>query len=181
MKIVVRIFGVIIILVSLLFGSLSIVRAERDKADIRETLPQVEQALQQLKTLKGEVGSMTGATKTELDANIAEAEANLAKIPSESTYTVAQLLFGALMVLTLAFGVFLFKANAKWSTILAAVAFVVFLAVYFVSPDIERGEYSGANSRTLALLSGIPVLVLALFAIFIGRKSPKLGAVIVNG
>lgn len=171
MKTAVRIFGVIIIFIVLSAGAMSIFRAERDKEDVRENQIEIARAQQELSLLKEEARNMTGESKAQMDEQIAAAESGMKKLPSESTYTFVQVLLGALVVLSLVFGVFMFRPNLKLSTILFAVSFVLLLASYFVSPDLKRGEYSGLPSRTLALLTGIPVVLTGLLALAAAKVS----------
>lgn len=171
MKTVLRIFGVIVILIALLTGAMSIWRANRDKDDLRESQTQMAQAKEQLALLKDEVKNMTGESKVQMDEQIAAVEEGMETLPSESTYIIVQVLLGALLVLALAFGVFLFRPDLKLSTMLLGVSVVLLLAAYFISPDLKRGEYSGLPSRTLALLAGIPVVLAGFFAFLVAKKT----------
>lgn len=174
MKTVLKIFGIISILISLLTCSMSIYRAQRDKDDLAELQTQIAEAKTQMATLQDQVKSMTGESKTELDAEIAKIEKMIDSVPSASTYTIVQALLIVLVVLSLVFAVLLFKSNAKLSKQLFFAAVILTIVAFFVSPDLERGQYSGLPSRTLALLSGIPVVIGGLFAILIANKSlPK--------
>ncbi|NUY80450.1 hypothetical protein HUK80_06045 [Flavobacterium sp. MAH-1] len=168
MKIVSRIFGIIAIFFAILFCSMSIYRAGIDKdkaeAELTEAKQQIEQFREQAKT-------MTGETKAYLDGEIANAEKVINEAPKGSTYLIVQIFLGVLLVLSLAFGYFLFRPNLNTVTKFVAAAVIVTLIVYFASPDIARGKYSGLNSRTLALLSGIPVIVAGLFAFLAAKKA----------
>lgn len=171
MKTVLRIFGIIIILISLLFCSMSIYRAQMDKDDLVELQAQIAEAKTQMATLKEQVKVMTGESKTELDAEIAKIEKMIETVPSATTYTIVQVLLVVLIILSLVFAVFLFKPNPKLSNQLFMAAVILTIVTFFVSPDLERGQYSGLPSRTLALMSGIPVVIAGLFAIFVAKKS----------
>ncbi|TPD69988.1 hypothetical protein [Flavobacterium microcysteis] len=170
MKTTVRIFGIFIILFVLLASSASIWRSQRDKDELRESQELIAQAQQSLTLMKEEVKNMTGESKLEMENQIAEAESGIKKLPSESTFTIVQVLFGASMVLSIVFGVFLFRPNLKSSKTLLVMSILLLLATYFISPDIEGGKYSGFSNRTLALITGIPLIVLALFAFWIAKK-----------
>lgn len=170
MKTVLRIFGIFVILFALLFGTMSIWRAERDKKELRESQAEIAKAQQELAFFKEEVKNMTGESKTQMDEQIAAAEASMKKLPSESTYLAVQGLLALLVLSSLVIGVFLFRPNLKLSSLLIALSVVLLLATYLVSPKLERGEYSGLASRTLALLSGVPVFIAALFAFLIAKK-----------
>lgn len=170
MKTTVRIFGIFIILFVLLASSASIWRAQRDKDELSESRELIAEAQQSLVLLKEQAKTMTGESKTQIESQIAEAESGIQKIPSESTYTIVQVLFGACIVLSIVFGVFLFRPNLKSSKTLLVASILLLLATYFISPDIEGGKYSGFSSRTLALISGIPLVVLGLFAFWIAKK-----------
>ena len=171
MKTVLRIFGIIIILISLLTCSLSIYRAQRDKNELAEVQVELTEAKAKMDQLKKEVEGMTGESKTELDEQIANFEKEFSNLPSATSYTVVQVILSALLILSLVFAVFLFKANLKLSSSLFYASVILTIVAFFVSPDIERGEYGGMASRTLALLSGIPVVIAGLFAFIIAKKS----------
>lgn len=171
MKTILRIFGIIIIMISLLTCSMSIYRAQRDKDDLTELQTQIDEAKTQMAALKDQVKSMTGESKTELDKEIARMEKMIDSVPSATTYTTVQILLSVLLVLSLVFAVFLFKPNAKLSNQLFFAAVILTIVAFFVSPDLERGQYSGLPSRTLALLSGIPVVIAGLFALIIARRN----------
>ncbi|RZJ63379.1 MAG: hypothetical protein EOO50_16855 [Flavobacterium sp.] len=171
MKTVLRIFGVLIVLLAFLFIGLSIWRTGTDKDDLRENEIEMTLAKAQLETLKKEAASMTGESKKLMDEQIATADAAIKEIPSESILTVIQVLFAVMFVVALAAAIFLFRPNLKFSQILLIGSVVLLLVTYFISPDIERGEYSGMNNTTLALMSGIPVIFAGLFAFLVARKS----------
>jgi hypothetical protein len=171
MKTVFRIFGIIIVLISLLTCSMSIYRAQMDKDDLAESQTQIAEAKTQMAALKDQVKSMTGESKTELDAEIEKIEKMLDSMPSATTYTIVQIVLSALLILSLVFAVFLFKTNLKLSNQLFFAAVILTIIAFFASPDLERGQYSGMPSRTLALLSGIPVVLAGLFSILVARKS----------
>ncbi|RZJ68943.1 hypothetical protein [Flavobacterium sp.] len=175
MKTVARIFGIISFLVAILFCVLSIHRAELDKKDIAEDLTQANSQIEQFRQ---QVKGTEGETKTYLDGELAKAEKMIADSPKESTYLIVQIFIGVLIALSLAFVVLLFSKKPALVTQLLVGAVVVTLVVYFASPDIERGEYSGLNSRTLALMSGIPVIVAGLFALLAARKSASAKVVV---
>ncbi|THD29988.1 hypothetical protein [uncultured Flavobacterium sp.] len=170
MKTTVRILGVFIILLILFASAASIWRAERDKTELRESQAAIAEAQQSLALLKEEAKNMTGESKVQIESQIAEAESDIKKLPAESTFTIVQVLFGASMLLSIVFGVFLFRPNLKSSKTLLVASILLLLATYFISPDIDGGKYSGFSRRTLALITGIPLIVVALFAFWIAKK-----------
>jgi len=170
MKTTVRIFGIFIILFALLVCTASIWRTQRDKDELSESQALIAQAQEGLALLKEEAKNMTGESKAQIESEIAETESSIKKLPSESTLTIIQVLYGASALLSVIFGVFLFRPNLKLSQTLLAASILLLLATYFLSPDIGGGKYSGFSSRTLALMSGIPVIVVGLFAFWIGKK-----------
>ena len=171
MKTVFKIFGIIIVLISLLTCSMSIYRAQMDKDDLAESQTQIAEAKTQMATLKDQVKTMTGASKTELYAEIERIEKMLDTVPSATTYTIVQIMLAVLLILSLVFAVFLFKTNLKLSNQLFWATVILTIITFFVSPDLERGQYSGLSSRTLALLSGIPVVIAGLFSVLVAKKS----------
>jgi hypothetical protein len=173
MKTVLRIFGIIIILISLITCSMSIYRANLDKNDLTENQAELAETQEKLTLLKEEVKNMTGESKIEMDKQITEMEELLNSIPAASTYTIVAALLVILLLLSLAFGVFLFRTNLKYSNAFFWLAVFLTIIVFFVSPDIKRGEYGGLPSRTLALLSGIPVVIAGLFAIVIAKRDTQ--------
>ena len=168
MKTVLRIFGIIIIVISLVTCSLSIYRAQLDKEDV---VTAMSGANEQLAKYKEQAQSMTGETKAMLDEEIAKAEKQIQEQPSASTYLIIQIFLAVLLVLALAFGVFLFRPNLKLVTQLLGAAVIVTVVTYFMSPDIARGPYGGMESRTAALISGIPVVIVGLFALLVAKRS----------
>lgn len=170
MRTALRIFGILVILFALLFGTMSIWRAQRDKDDLRESRMEIVEAEQSLSLLKEEAKNMTGESKRQMNEQIATAEEGLKKLPSESVYTTVQMLLGFLVVISLILSVFLFRPNLNFSRMLLVSSVVLLLAAYFASPNLERGEYSGLPSRTLALLTGIPVVIAAVFAFLIAKN-----------
>jgi hypothetical protein len=171
MKTVFRIFGTLAVLIAILTCSLSISRANDDKKDVAAEQTQMVAAQQQLASLKEQAKMMTGESKVQLDKQVADVEAIMNSAPSETTYLIVQVLLAGLLLSALAFALFLFRPNLKMATQLLGVAAILLLAAYFVSPDIKRGEYSGIESRTAALISGIPVLIAGLFAFLVAKKN----------
>lgn len=167
MKTLARIFGILAILISLLTCVLSFHRAGLDKTDAETELAE---ANKQLDDFRQKVNGETGETKVFLDQQIKEAEKIIADAPSGSAYIIVQIFIAVLILLSLTFGVFLFKTNRKLALQLLAGAVIVTIVLYFASPDIPRGKYSGMASRSLALLSGIPVIVAGLCAVLAARK-----------
>ncbi len=171
MKTVLRIFGIIIILISLLTCSMSIYRAQLDKDKLADEQTELAEAKNNIDKLKKEAENMTGESKKQIDEQIAGFEKELENIPSETAYLIVQVLLSILLVLSLAFAVFLFRANLKLSSQLFYVAVILTIVAFLVSPDLKRGEYGGMESRTLALLSGIPVAIAGLFAILVAKRT----------
>lgn len=171
MKTVLRIFGILAIVIALVTCGMSIYRAGLDKEELAEGQTEIVEAQKQLTALKEMAKTMTGESKVEMDQKVAEAETALNSIPSASTYTIVQALIAALLVLAIAFGVFLFRTNLKLSQQLLIASVVLLLATYFISPDLKRGEYSGLPSRTLALLSGVPVVIAGLCAFLVAKRN----------
>jgi hypothetical protein len=170
MKTVFKIFGVIAILISVSMCYMSIDRSQDDKVETATALTEVNAQIAKFREL---VNSSTGETKTLLAQELANTEKQIHDQPSPSTYFIIQIFLSVLLLLALSFGVFLFRPNLTLSKQLVALAVVVLLVTYFMSPDIQRGEYSGANSRTLALISGIPVVIAGLFSILAARLTLK--------
>ena len=168
MKTVFRIFGIIAILFSMLTCGMSIYRAQLDKEDVKTELADVNA---QLAKFREQINGTTGEAKTFLEQELAKVEKQIQEQPSPSTYLILQIFLSVLLILALAFGVFLFRPNLKLTTQLLVVAVIVLVVTYFMSPDIKRGPYGGMDSRTLALLSGIPVVVAGLFAFLTAKKS----------
>lgn len=171
MKIVLRIFGILAIVIALVTCGMSIYRTGLDKEELAEGQTELAEAQKQLTTLKEMAKTMTGESKVEMDKKVAEAEAAINSIPSATTYTIIQVLIAVLLVLALAFGVFLFRTNLKVSQQLLIASVVLLIAAYFISPDLKRGEYSGMASRTLALVSGIPVVIAGLCAFLVAKRN----------
>lgn len=168
MKTIFRIFGIIVILISLVTCSLSISRAQDDKEDVVTAMTAVNA---QLAKYKEQINASTGETKTFLEQELAKTEKQLQEQPSASTYLIVQIFLCVLLLLALTFGVFLFRPNLNLNTQLVGAAIVVTLVTYFMSPDIARGPYGGMDSRTAALVSGIPVILAGLFAFGVAKKS----------
>jgi drug/metabolite transporter superfamily protein YnfA len=171
MKTLFRIIGILAIVISLVTCGMSIYRSGLDKEDLAEEQPQLVEAQKQLASLKEMAKTMTGESKVEMDKKVAEAEEAMASVPSASTYTIIQIFISAMLALALIFGVFLFRTNLKLSQQLLIASVVLLVVTYFISPDLKRGEYSGFASRTLALISGIPVIIAGLCAWMVARKS----------
>lgn len=166
MRTLAKIFGTLVILFALLACSMSIYRAQRDKDKLEA---QLTEARQQIEEYKSQATTMTGAAKTYLDEQIATAEKTLQEAPSASTYQIVQVFLSVLLALSVAYMVLLFRPNRKLVLQLLIGSIVVAFIVYFASPDIKRGQYSGMDSRTLALLSGIPVVLAGLLALAVAK------------
>lgn len=171
MKTVFRIFGILAIVIALVTCGMSIYRAGLDKEDLAEEQKELAEAQKQLTTLKEMAKTMTGESKVEMDQKIAEAEEAIKSVPSATTYTIVQALIAGLLILALTFGVLLFRTNLKLSQQLLIASMVLLVATYLMSPDIKRGEYSGMASRSLALLSGIPVVIAGLCAYLVAKRN----------
>ncbi|NMH28637.1 hypothetical protein [Flavobacterium silvaticum] len=168
MKIVARIFGIITILFALLTCSVSIYSAGVHK---EKTEKELIEARQQMDEFKAQAATTSGETKAYLDEKIATAEKMISEAPSGSTYLIVQIFLAVLLVLTIVFAYLLFKPNMSLVTKLVVAAVLVAVIVYFASPDIKRGQHSGFEDRTFALISGIPVVVAGLFALLVAKKS----------
>ncbi len=171
MKTVLRIFGIIVILISLLTCSMSIYRAHIDREELIAQQAELGEVKTKLAALKEEAKVMTGESKVQMDEEIATIENALQQVPSSSAYFAVEVLLLVLLVMALIFGFLLFRPNLKRSNQLFLVAVILTIIVFFVSPDIKRGAYSGLPSRTLALLSGIPVVIAGLFALLVAKRS----------
>ncbi|HEX8561609.1 MAG TPA: hypothetical protein VF676_01400 [Flavobacterium sp.] len=170
MKTVFRILGVVMVLIALLACTMSISRANADKEDAVEMQAELAQHKTDLDQLRKMATEMTGESKTEMDADIAKAEKALNEVPTESTYLIVQVLLLGLLSLAVVFAIFLFRPNLKLALPLLLVSVALLLAAYLGSPSAERGKYSGLPSNTLALISGIPVVMAGLFSFLVARK-----------
>ena len=170
MKTVLRIFGVITVIIALAFGSLSVKRSLDDKQDAQQAVAQMADAQKQLDAFKEMSKSMTGESKTQIDQQITDAQAKLDNVPSPGAYSGVIGLLLALMALAIIFGVLLFKTNLGLTTKLCLAAVGVMLSCYFLAPDLERGLYGGMKTPTLALMTGIPVIIAGLFAFFVAKR-----------
>ncbi len=171
MKTLSRIFGILILLIALGACVMTIWRADKDKDEAAQAQTQITAAQTQLNTLKEAVKTLNGESKTEMDAQIAEAEKKIDAIPTPSTYLIVEIFLSALLALSLVFAFFLFRPNLNLIVKLMGAAVLLTLAAYLITPDIERGPYGGANGRTLALISGIPVILVGLCALLVAKKS----------
>jgi Flp pilus assembly protein TadB len=167
MKTLLRIFGILILLIATGICAMSIWRANEDREELAQDMAN---AKVELAKYQEQANQMTGEARDFVTQQIAEAEKKLTEAASPSTYVILEIFLSALLILGLAFGVFLFRPNPNVVKLLG-VAAVLVIVTYFVSPDIKRGTYGGADSRTLALMSGIPVLIVGLLALVIARKS----------
>jgi uncharacterized membrane protein len=168
MKTVVRIFGILIVVISLVTCSLSIYRAQLDKEDVVTEMTEVNA---QVAKYKEQISTTSGEMKTMLEQELAKVEKVIASQPSASTYLIVQIFLTVLLALALTFAVFLFRPNLKLTTQLLGAAVIITVLTYFMSPDIERGPYGGMESRTAALISGIPVVIAGLFALLIAKRN----------
>jgi hypothetical protein len=168
MKTVFRIFGIIVVLISLVTCSLSIYRAQDDKEDVAAEMTEVNA---QMAKYNEQMAGTTGETRVFVEQEKAKIEKMIAEQPSESTYLIVQIFLSVLLLLSLSFAVFLFRPNLKLSTQLLGAAVLVTIVTYFISPDIARGPYGGMESRTAALVSGIPVILAGLFAFGVAKKN----------
>jgi len=178
MKTAFRIFGIILALIALLTCSMSAYRAQLDK---EKAVTAKTEAQAQIAKYKEEAGATVGETKAYLDQQIAEAEKEIALVPAASTYSILSIFLGVLLALALAFAVFLFRINLKLTPQLLGAAIIITAVTYFISPDIARGPYGGMESRTLALLSGIPVILTGLLAFGIAKMdAPRIRVIQIN-
>jgi hypothetical protein len=177
MKTVFRIFGIIVILISLVTCSLSIYRAQLDKEDTVTALTEVNA---QLAKFKEQINTTSGEEKVFLEQELAKTEKQISEQPSASTYLIVQIFLSVLLALALTFGVFLFRPNLKTTIQLLGAAIIVTVLTYFMSPDIARGPYGGMESRTAALISGIPVIIAGLFALLVAQRSTSKTIVQIN-
>lgn len=168
MKTVFRIFGIISLLVAMLFCTLSIYRTYKDG---EEAQTELNEANAQLKTYHDQAASIGGEAEKYMKDQVADVERQINEAPSGTTYTIVTVLLCILLIIALVSGVSLFRANLPLSQKLLIASVVLLAAAYFLSPDIKRGPYGGMENRTLALLSGIPVIVTALFAFLVAKKT----------
>lgn len=167
MKILFRIFGILAILMALTMGGLAISRCQEDKESLNA---ETTEAKAKITELKQQSAGFTGETKTTLDEEISKAETELSKAPSSSSFLIMQVFISVLLILAVAFGAFLFKPNSKTIHGVAG-ALIITILLYFIAPDIKRGEYGGMEDKTMALMVGVPTLIAGLFAFLIAPKN----------
>lgn len=167
MKTFFRIIGMVAIIISLAMGGLAISRSQDDKEDLEKGMAEAKSKIAEAKKQAGEI---SGETKAYMEEELAKAEKQINEGPSESTYFIMQIFFSVLLLLSLAFGVFLFRPNLKTIQLVAG-AVLLTVILYFIAPDIKRGEYGGIEDKTMALVVGIPVIIAGLFAFLVAKRS----------
>ncbi|WP_412464066.1 hypothetical protein [Flavobacterium mekongense] len=170
MKTVLRFFGLIFALISLLTCSMSIYRAQLDKEKLTENQAKIVDIQNQMAKLKTEVKIMSGESKLKINAEIKKLEKIIDSLPTATNYTVVQVILSLLLILSLTFSVLMFKTNLDLSDQLFYTSVILTILAFFASPDLDRDQYSTLPSRTLALLSGIPVVIVGYFAICVTKK-----------
>jgi hypothetical protein len=164
MKIVLRIFGILAVIVAVGMGTLGVVRNFRDAADAKEFEASLGETQKEITQLKEQVKQATGEEADYINEQIKDAEDVLSQMPSSGAFTFAGILVGALALVSLVSAVFLFKKGQKKAVIILGATVVLSLLAIVISPDIDGGLTGGMSNRSIAYIVSVPAVLVALFA-----------------
>ncbi len=174
MKTLLKVLGILALLAALVTCGLSITRNMKDANDSKDLGGKKAELTKSITEIKAMMdGALDGSTKAGFEAELKKATDMMEKIPSTNTFYAMAGIIVLMLLISLYCGVLFFKNNTKTSTLLLVVSIILFVALYFISPDIETGEYGPAAPRKLALACGIPVALCALFAFLISKMPSK--------
>jgi uncharacterized protein YacL len=174
MKTLLKVLGILAVLAALVTCGISITRNMNDANDSKSLGGKRAELTKSVADLKAMMDStLDGATKAGFEAELKTATDMMEKIPSTNTFYAMAGIIVLMLIIALYSAVLFFKNNTKTATMLLAAGVVLFLVLYFISPDIKTGEYGPAAPRSLALACGIPVVLSALFAFLISRMPGK--------
>ncbi len=171
MKIVLKIIGTLLVIISLLLGSISVKRNFDDATKKGVTTEEITAFTTQVDSLKKINESLTGASKEALNVEIEKAEKELSNVTTASTYKMVGYLLIVLCVLSLVSGFLLYKPNPKTSKIVLGLVIGVAAIAIVLSPNPVRGMTSGLPNRTIAIIMGAFSLASILIAFAIARKN----------
>jgi len=171
MKIVLRIFGTIALLVALLFSGGSAWRNFRDAGDAAAFETEVVAKKAEIEKLRKDLEAMPeGDGKTYIQEQITAGEAIINEIPSSTHFTMSGLMMVLLFVVSLIAGILLYKPRPL-ATVIFLATIAVSLLAYLVAPDMKETMTGGAANKTLAIASAVPAILCGLFAFLIAKKS----------
>jgi uncharacterized protein YacL len=174
MKTLLKVLGIIAVLAALVTCGLSITRNMNDANDSKDLGGKKAELTKSVTDLKAMMDStLDGATKAGFEAELKKATDMMEKIPSTNTFYAMAGIIVLMLLIALYSAVLFFKNNNKTATMLLIASLVLFVALYFISPDIKTGENGPAAQRSLALACGIPVVLCALFAFLISKMPGK--------
>lgn len=113
MKTVLKIIGTLLVIISLLLGSISVKRNFDDATKKGVTTEEITAFSTQVDSLKKMNESMTGATKEAMNVEIEKAEKELSNLTTASTYKMVGYLLIVLCLLSLVIGFLLYKPSLK--------------------------------------------------------------------
>jgi ABC-type siderophore export system fused ATPase/permease subunit len=174
MKILLKIVGVLALLISLALGFLAITRTGTDMEAAMELEAKMTESKNKLNEMaKGDAESEKIMKKVQSEM---EGEVKKLNIPSSNTFLLLMLILGIILVLSLVSGIFLFVAKKTATTAILGILVVLSLIAYVMSPDLgdnERKYTARANNKQVALLAGIPAIIVAACAFGNARIAKK--------
>ena len=171
MKIILKIIGTLLVIISLLLGSISVKRNFDDATKKGVTTEEITTFTTQVDSLKKINESLTGASKDALNVEIEKAEKELSNLTTASTYKMVGYLLLVLCVLSLVSGFLLYKPDPKTIKIVLGLVIGVAAIAIVMSPNPVRGMTSGLPNRTIAMIMGAFSLASILTAYTIARKN----------
>lgn len=169
MKIVIRIFGVLAVLVTLGICLAGVVRNFGDAEKIETEFAEFEE---QMSVMEEAVEDTDGATEAQKQQIQEEFDQLKEGIPSPGAFQAAGVMLILLALLTFASAIFLFKASKKATMILGATAVIAIINIV-ITPHVEETLTSGMSNKTIAIIVGIGAIICALLAFAISKMKPK--------
>jgi hypothetical protein len=171
MKIVLKIIGTLVVIISLLIGSISVKRNFDDATKKGVTSEEITAFTSQVDSLKKINESLTGASKEAMTVELEKAEKELNNLATSSTYKMAGYLLLVLCVLSLVSGFLLYQPKPKAFKIVLGLVVIVAAMAIVLSPNPERGMTSGLPNRTIAIITGAFSLASILIAFASHQKN----------
>jgi hypothetical protein len=171
MKIILKIIGTLLVIISVLIGSISVKRNFDDATKKGVTTEEISAFTTQVDSLKKINESLTGTSKEAMTVELEKAEKELANLTTASTFKMVGYLLIVLCILSLVSGFLLFKPNPKTIKIVLGLVVGIAAIAIVMSPNPVRGMTSGLPNRTIAIIMGAFSLASVLIAFAIARKN----------
>lgn len=170
MKIVLKVLGLLVVVISLFLGSLGVFRNFRDAKDAKEYQVLMADSQKQLDEYRKQSEQLEGYEKESMLEIIKSGEEAMIEIPSPGVFNTVGILMAVLTLISVIAAVFLFVIKPKVANMLFITAILISVIAIFVSPDIDGGMSGGISNRKLSMIVAAGAFLSTLFPFLLARS-----------